>query len=377
MSGWTTGWPSGAPRATSRADPGAAARRRRRTDRSTWRATTTSGCPATRPGRRRPRPRRPGPGAAGAGASRLVTGTLTCTPSSSGARRRPRAASRRWCCRPATHANLAAVTALADGDTLVVSDAHVHASLVDAAGWRAARCGSCRTATSAPSRAALAARRRAAGPGARRVGLLRARRRRPAGRSWPRCAPGTTPCCWSTRPTGSGWPAMPGLGWSPSTGSLGTRGRGHAHAVQVARQPGRRGARHAGGRRAPGQHRPALHLRHRAGAGAGGAALAALDVLRAEPSLAAQVRDRFARAGRRSVGCPPAGAIVPVPMPSPHAAVAAQAAARGRGRPGRLLPAALGARRHLPAAGHGARRLTDTGLGSARRRARPVAKEQQ
>ena len=31
------------------------------------------------------------------------------------------------------HANLAAVTALADRDCLIVSDAHVHASLVDAA----------------------------------------------------------------------------------------------------------------------------------------------------------------------------------------------------------------------------------------------------
>ena len=42
------------------------------------------------------------------------------------------------------------------------------------------------------------------------------------------------------------------------------------HAVQGARQPGRRGARLARRPRAPGQPGPAVHLRHRAGAGRGG-----------------------------------------------------------------------------------------------------------
>jgi len=69
----------------------------------------------------------------GAGASRLVTGTLALHQTLE----RELAA---WCGRPAAlvtstgyAANLAAVTALADADTLVVSDAHVHASLVDGA----------------------------------------------------------------------------------------------------------------------------------------------------------------------------------------------------------------------------------------------------
>lgn len=73
----------------------------------------------------------------GAGASRLVTGTLALHATLE----RELAA---WCRRPAAlvtssgyAANLAAVTALADADTLVVSDAFVHASLVD--GCRLAR----------------------------------------------------------------------------------------------------------------------------------------------------------------------------------------------------------------------------------------------
>ncbi|HXH77786.1 8-amino-7-oxononanoate synthase [Nocardioides sp.] len=70
---------------------------------------------------------------AGAGASRLVTGTLALHE----ALERELAA---FLGQPAAlvmstgyHANLAAVTALADRDSLIVSDAHVHASLIDAA----------------------------------------------------------------------------------------------------------------------------------------------------------------------------------------------------------------------------------------------------
>jgi 8-amino-7-oxononanoate synthase len=69
---------------------------------------------------------------AGAGASRLVTGTL-------GVHSDLELSLAAWMERPAAlalstgyHANLAAITALADADTLIVSDAHVHASLIDA-----------------------------------------------------------------------------------------------------------------------------------------------------------------------------------------------------------------------------------------------------
>lgn len=69
---------------------------------------------------------------AGAGASRLVTGTLTL-------HRELEDALAAWTDNQSAltfstgyHANLSAVTALADADTLLVSDAHIHASLVDA-----------------------------------------------------------------------------------------------------------------------------------------------------------------------------------------------------------------------------------------------------
>ncbi|MGH3496753.1 MAG: 8-amino-7-oxononanoate synthase [Nocardioidaceae bacterium] len=74
---------------------------------------------------------------AGAAASRLVTGSL-------GIHDELERALASWMRRPAAlvlstgyHANLAVVSALADGDTLIVSDAHVHASLID--GCRLAR----------------------------------------------------------------------------------------------------------------------------------------------------------------------------------------------------------------------------------------------
>ncbi len=69
---------------------------------------------------------------AGSGASPLVTGSLAL-------HARLEAELAEFTGRPAAlvlstgyHANLAAVTALADRDTLIVSDAHIHASLVDA-----------------------------------------------------------------------------------------------------------------------------------------------------------------------------------------------------------------------------------------------------
>lgn len=76
---------------------------------------------------------------AGAGASRLVSGTLAV-------HEQLQAELAEFTKRPAAlvfstgyHANLGAVTALADADTLIVSDAHVHASLIDASRLARAR----------------------------------------------------------------------------------------------------------------------------------------------------------------------------------------------------------------------------------------------
>ena len=108
------------------------------------------------------------------------------------------------------HANLSAVSALADADTLVVSDAHVHASLIDACRLSRARCRSCRTTTSPPCEAALAEPDADAGTRAGRDDLLRPRRRRARRRRWPRSARRTTRSWSPTRRTRSASPASAG-----------------------------------------------------------------------------------------------------------------------------------------------------------------------
>ncbi len=112
---------------------------------------------------------------AGAGASRLVTGTLSLHDDLE----RELAAFLGWPAALVTstgyHANLAVVTALVDRTALIVSDAHIHASLIDAARLSRAEVVVTPHNDVAAVRAALAGRRRPAGAGAGRVGLLRAR----------------------------------------------------------------------------------------------------------------------------------------------------------------------------------------------------------
>lgn len=69
---------------------------------------------------------------AGAGASRLVTGTLSIHDQLEGALSGFTGFPTALVFSTGYHANLATVSALADPDTLIVSDAHVHASLIDA-----------------------------------------------------------------------------------------------------------------------------------------------------------------------------------------------------------------------------------------------------
>lgn len=69
---------------------------------------------------------------AGAGASRLVTGTLTVHEELEQALARFTGFPAALAFSTGYHANLAVVSALADADTMVVSDAHVHASMIDA-----------------------------------------------------------------------------------------------------------------------------------------------------------------------------------------------------------------------------------------------------
>lgn len=69
---------------------------------------------------------------AGAGASRLVTGTLSIHEQLEDALASFTAFPSALVLSTGYHANLATVAALADQDTLIVSDAHVHASMIDA-----------------------------------------------------------------------------------------------------------------------------------------------------------------------------------------------------------------------------------------------------
>lgn len=70
---------------------------------------------------------------AGSGASRLVTGTLALHTTLEQELAAFLAMPAALVMSTGYHANLAAVTGLADRDTLIVSDAHIHASLIDAA----------------------------------------------------------------------------------------------------------------------------------------------------------------------------------------------------------------------------------------------------
>ena len=85
---------------------------------------------------------------------------------------------RRWCCRPATPPTSPWSPRWSTASALVISDAHIHASLVDAARLSRARLAVVPHSDVDAVRARARGRRRPAGaPGAGRVGLLGARRR--------------------------------------------------------------------------------------------------------------------------------------------------------------------------------------------------------
>ena len=131
---------------------------------------------------------------AGAGASRLVTGTLslheTLEQELAAFLGQPAA----LVMSTGYHANLAVVTALADRDTLVVSDAHIHASLIDAARLSRAEIAVTPHGDVDAVSAALARAERPTRDRAGRVDLLGARRRRSTHRAGSGVRRRTTPC---------------------------------------------------------------------------------------------------------------------------------------------------------------------------------------
>ena len=203
----------------------------------------------------------------GAGASRLVTGTLDVHDELEAALAALTGAPSALVLSTGYAANLAVLTTLADAGTLVVSDEHAHASLIDG-------CRLSRAAVSVVAAQRPRARRRAARPareptrrGRRRVDLLGARRRRPdrgphradrRGRRDPRRRRGARP---RRRRPPRGRPRR------RRRAGRGRARRRHRHPVEVPCGTGRCGARLARRARAPRQHRPPVHLRHRPRAG--------------------------------------------------------------------------------------------------------------
>ena len=142
--------------------------------------------------------------------------------------------------------------------------------------------------------------------------------------------------------------------------------RRHRHPVQGARQPGRRGARLARSSSTTWSTGPAVHLRHRPGAGGRGRARWPRSACCATvPSCPASSRRGSTTSPPHSASSRRRARCVSLPMPSPQAARGRAGRGAGAGRAGRLLPPAVGARRHLSAADHRQRRRRRRRLGAA------------
>lgn len=262
---------------------------------------------------------------AGAGASRLVTGTLEL-------HSQLEAALADFLGWPAAlvfstgyHANLSVVTALADRDTLIVSDAHIHASLIDAARLSRAE------VAVVPHNDVDAVRRALALAGGRRALVLAESIYSVLGDAAP--LPELAQAC-------AAHGALLVVDEAHGVGVAGTGGHG------LVRELGLAGDEHAavtatlskslGAQGGVALGPPALvhHLVNRArpfifdtalAPAAAAGAYAALDVLRAEPHRPTIIRTRVAGFAERLGVTIPAGAVVSVPMSSPVSALAAQA----------------------------------------------------
>ncbi|MDF2967445.1 MAG: bioF [Nocardioidaceae bacterium] len=267
---------------------------------------------------------------AGAGASRLVTGTLRLHEQLESRLADALGFEAALVTSSGYHANLAAVTALADAGTLIVSDAHVHASLVD--GCRLSR-GEVRVVPHvdvAAVEAALAARSQP------RALVLTESVFSVLGDAAPLRDLATV--CARHDATllvdeahALGVAGKAGLGL---VADHGLSAPGVVVTLTLSKSLGSQGGAVLASR-AVVEHlintaRPFIFDTGLAPAAAG-AALAALEVLLAEPGLPERARSR---AAALASGCrvpATAGAIVPVPMPGPEQAVFAQASARERG----------------------------------------------
>jgi 8-amino-7-oxononanoate synthase len=234
-------------------------------------------------------------------------------------------------CSTGYHANLAAIAALADDDTLVVSDAHIHASMIDACRLARAcvRVVGHRDVDAVAT--ALADRRQT------RALVLAETVFSVLGDDAPVVA--LADVCQRHG-------AVLVADEAHAIGVVGEGGRGLLHAAGLASRTDVIAtatlSKSLGAQGGVVLCSPAVreHLVNRArpfifdtglAPAAAGAALAALGVIRSEPRRVARVRDVAAVLADACGVEPPAGAVLSVPMPSPQAAVAAVASAAEHG----------------------------------------------
>jgi len=264
---------------------------------------------------------------AGAGASRLVTGTFDLHATLE-------AELAEWLGHEAAlvfstgyHANLGVITALADKDARVISDAHVHASLIDAIrlsrasvdvvphndveAFRAALASTGSTSGSARTLVVVESIYSVLGDAAPLVELADL------------CAEaGALLVVDEAHGVGVHGPGL--------VASLGLSGRPHVVVTAtLSKSLGAQGGAVLGSA-ALREHlvntaRPFIFDTGLAPAATAGA-LEALRVMRAEPALGQRVLARVSDLAATLGVTPPAGAVLSVPMPSPQAALAAQAA---------------------------------------------------
>lgn len=268
---------------------------------------------------------------AGAGASRLVTGTLSVHTQLENGLADFTGAASALVLSTGYHANLATIASLADADTLLVSDAHVHASMIDACRLSRGHVQVVAHNDVAAVEAALAARSQS------RALVLVESIYSVLGDAAPLA--GLAAACARHE-------AVLVVDEAHGIGVAGAGGRGLVHEAGLAGAPhvvvtltlskalGAQGgavlASSAVRDHLINTARPFIYDTGLAPAAAG-AAHAALEVILEEPQRVARVQDVAATLAR-TCGVPPvAGAVLAVAMPGPDEAVAGVAAAAARG----------------------------------------------
>ena len=268
---------------------------------------------------------------AGASASRLVSGTLSIHTELEQAMAAFTGFASALVFSSGYHANLSVVQALADRDTLVVSDAHIHASMIDAC--RLARA----TVTVTPHNDVAAVEQALASRAQRRALVLVETIYSVLGDAAPVAALAALAAehdavlvadeahgLGVAGPGGRGLLAAHGLTGRPDVVGTGTLSKSFgAQGGLVLGVPAVR-------EQLVNRARPFIYDTGLAPAAAGGA-LAALRVVQAAPELSDRVRANAATLAGACGLDHPAGAVLSVPMPGPREALAAVATAAGHG----------------------------------------------